>query len=217
MRFVHRTGGGDRGGRVGRGPPAGPDHAVASFTCRRRPRRRCAAPGERDAPSAVSGRVPRRSRRYLFPGALELAAVLACGERTLVSHRSAAALWGLGRRAAGDGRGHGGCAAAADRATACVVHRPTSSTPVTAASGAASRSPRRRAPSSTTPPHASSDEAERAIAEAFALKLVTERAAPRRDRTRAATAPAWRWSGRSSASRAGRAAPAPAGSGRCSG
>src|SRR5581483_33021 len=30
------------------------------------------------------------------PGAVELAAVLACGERAFVSHRSAAALWGLG-------------------------------------------------------------------------------------------------------------------------
>jgi very-short-patch-repair endonuclease len=33
-----------------------------------------------------------------LPGARELGAVLACGDRAIVSHRSAAALWGLARR-----------------------------------------------------------------------------------------------------------------------
>src|SRR5690242_5451951 len=41
------------------------------------------------------------------PGAVELAAVLACGERTLVSHRSAAGLWGLAGPAGGGAGGAG--------------------------------------------------------------------------------------------------------------
>jgi len=40
--------------------------------------------------------------RLAVPGADELAAVLACGEGAFVSHRSAAALWGLGRAPVGE-------------------------------------------------------------------------------------------------------------------
>jgi very-short-patch-repair endonuclease len=108
----------------------------------------------------------------LLPGALELAGVLACGAGSLVSHRSAAALWGLALPAAddvevtvvgGDRRPRG-----------LSVHR------------VAALDPRDRrlhrgipvtSPARTLIDYAANampDELERAIAEAYALTLVTE-------------------------------------------
>lgn len=107
------------------------------------------------------------------PGALELAAVLACGERTLVSHRSAAAQWQLvkpdidvvdvtviarGCRSRRNLRVH--LVEALDPHDQGTRH----GIPVTA-------------PARSLIDYASttgSNEAERAIAEAFALRLVTE-------------------------------------------
>lgn len=108
-----------------------------------------------------------------LPRAAELAAVLACGANSLISHRSAAALWGLAPTPAdevhvtlvgGDRRSRPGL----------VVHRALElgqadwsrnhGIPVT--------SPARTLLdyAATAPP----DELERAIAEAYALKLVTD-------------------------------------------
>jgi very-short-patch-repair endonuclease len=107
------------------------------------------------------------------PGALELAAVLACGERTLASHRSAAALWQLAK-------------SVTDEADVTVIARGCRSRPRLRVHQVETLDPRdhgkRRgipvtAPARTLIDYASTtgrEEAERAIAEAFALKLVTE-------------------------------------------
>jgi very-short-patch-repair endonuclease len=107
------------------------------------------------------------------PGAVELAAVLACGEGTFVSHRSAAALWELASSSTGDvdvivvARG---CRSR----NGVPVHRVEALDP-------RDRSKRRgiptTAPARTLIDYASTtgaDNTERAIAEAFARKLVTE-------------------------------------------
>jgi very-short-patch-repair endonuclease len=108
------------------------------------------------------------------PGALELGAVLACGERTLVSHRSAAALWAFAEPA--DDAVDVTVIARGCRSRASLrVHQVETLDP-------RDRSHRRGIPvtaaartlidyASTTGPY----EAERAMAEAFALKLTTER------------------------------------------
>jgi very-short-patch-repair endonuclease len=106
-------------------------------------------------------------------GANELAGVLACGERSFVSHRSAAALFGL-VRASGDevevtvvGRG---CRSRAG----LHVHRLEE---LDQADRAHSRGIPVTAPARTLIDFASTTsavEAERAIAEAFALKLLTQ-------------------------------------------
>jgi very-short-patch-repair endonuclease len=107
------------------------------------------------------------------PGALELGAVLACGERTLVSHRPAAALWNVAKPAAGD-------VVVTVIARRCRsrqglrVHRIETLDPRDAS--------KRRgipitAPARTLIDYASTtgaEEVERAIAEALALRLVTE-------------------------------------------
>jgi very-short-patch-repair endonuclease len=107
------------------------------------------------------------------PGALELGAVLACGHRTFASHRSAAALWQLARPLTDEvdvtviARG---CRSRAGLG----VHRVETLDPE-------DRSQRRgipiTAPARTLIDYASTtgrEDAERAIAEAFALRLVTE-------------------------------------------
>jgi very-short-patch-repair endonuclease len=107
------------------------------------------------------------------PGAVEFAAVLVCGDETVVSHRSAVVVWRLGSPlvrevevtvAGRDCRSRSGLRvyqvqelAAADRSTKGGI-------PITA-------------PARTLIDYASTtgrEEAERAIAEAFALRLVTE-------------------------------------------
>jgi very-short-patch-repair endonuclease len=104
---------------------------------------------------------------------VELAAVLACGERTFVSHRSAAALWGLTSAPAGDVDVtvlRRGC-----RSRETIrVHRTEI---LAAADQSECRGIPVTAPACTLIDLAatsSREEAERAIAEAFALKLVTE-------------------------------------------
>ena len=112
--------------------------------------------------------------QVLLPRALELAAVLACGPGSLISHRSAAALWGL-------------ASAPADEVHVTVVGRDRRSRPGLVVHRAreldrADRSRKDGIPvtsparalveyAATAPP----DELERAIAEAYALKLVNER------------------------------------------
>jgi very-short-patch-repair endonuclease len=107
------------------------------------------------------------------PGAIELAAVLACGERAFVSHRSAAALWGL---VSGSGAG----------VDVTVVRRRCRSRHglrvyrIDALDGADCTD--KRGIPVTTPARtlidyastAGAGESERSIAEALALKLVTE-------------------------------------------
>jgi very-short-patch-repair endonuclease len=129
---------------------------------------------------AAKGMLHRRHRGvYLVghshpvPGAVELAAVLAVGRDAFVSHRSAAALWGLVQ-------------AAADDMDVTVVGRECRSRDGLRVHGVAmldqaDRSHRRgipvTAPARTVIDYASTvgaEEAERAIAEAFALRLVTE-------------------------------------------
>ena len=87
----------ERGARLGRGTPVGADNHAPAAHCRR-------CRGDRSSgawPTAAS--IPDSGGVYLVghpipvPGAAELAAVLACGERAFVSHRSAAVLWGLVR------------------------------------------------------------------------------------------------------------------------
>lgn len=107
------------------------------------------------------------------PGALELGAVLACGERTLVSHRSAAALLGLAK-------------APVDGVDVTVIARGCRSRPGLHVHQVANLDPRDRgqrhgipvtAPARTLIDYAATagaGETERAIAEAFALRLVTE-------------------------------------------
>jgi very-short-patch-repair endonuclease len=106
------------------------------------------------------------------PGAVELAAVLACGERTLVSHRSAAGLWGL-------------AGPAVDEAEVTVVARGCRSREGLRVHQVLTLDPRDRTTKSgipvTSPARTAIDyavttgyeEAERAIAEAFALRLLT--------------------------------------------
>jgi very-short-patch-repair endonuclease len=106
-------------------------------------------------------------------GALELAAVLACGEQTVVSHRSAAALWELVKPLTGevnvtviarDCRSRQGLR----------VHKVET---LDRRDRAKRRGIPATAPARTLIDYASTtgaDEAERAIAEAFALKQVTE-------------------------------------------
>ena len=108
-----------------------------------------------------------------LPGALELGAVLACGERTLVSHHAAAALWELAKPPAGE-------------VDVTVIARGCRSRPYLAVHQVETLDPRDRsqrrgipvtAPARTLIDYASTtgmDEAERAIAEAIVLNLVTE-------------------------------------------
>jgi very-short-patch-repair endonuclease len=107
------------------------------------------------------------------PGALEFGAVLACGERTLVSHRSAAALWEFAKPVADD-------------VEVTVIARGCRSRPGLRVHQVEALDPRdrsqRRGIPVTAPARtlidfaatASREEAERAIAEGFALRLVTE-------------------------------------------
>ncbi len=107
------------------------------------------------------------------PGAVELGAVLACGERTFVSHRSAVGLWDLAKPPADEVEVTVTARGCRSRAGLRVHQVPT-------------LHPRDRttrfgipitAPARTTIDYAATasyEEAERAIAEAFALKLLTE-------------------------------------------
>jgi very-short-patch-repair endonuclease len=107
------------------------------------------------------------------PGAFEFAAVLACGDGTAVSHRSAAGLWRLGPPAR-------------DEVEVTVAGRDCRPRPGLRVHQVEELSPLDRttkqgipltAPARTVIDYASTtgaNEAERAIAEAFALKLVTE-------------------------------------------
>jgi very-short-patch-repair endonuclease len=108
------------------------------------------------------------------PGAVELAAVLACGARTYVSHRSAAALWRLASAPTGEvdltvvTRG---CRSR----VGIRVHRVQT---LAAADRGECRGIPVTAPACTLidfAATASREEAERAIAEAYALKLTDER------------------------------------------
>jgi very-short-patch-repair endonuclease len=108
-----------------------------------------------------------------LPGALELAAVMAYGPRALVSHRSAAALWGL-------------AAPPADQVQLTLVGRDRKPRPGVAVHRVRALDPRDRrlhrgiavtAPARTLLDYAAiaaPDELERAIAEASALRLVSE-------------------------------------------
>ncbi len=109
------------------------------------------------------------------PGARELAAVLACGKNVFVSHRAAAALWGLAEDQAAlvDVTAVGrGCRSRSGIA----VHRLPELDPGDRSekSGIPVTSPARTLLDFSS--RASADERERAIAEAYALKLVTESA-----------------------------------------
>jgi very-short-patch-repair endonuclease len=107
------------------------------------------------------------------PGAFELAAVLACGADTFVSHRSAAGLWRLTKAPTGDVevtvvgrdcRSRDGLRVHAAERLDAADRAHQSGTPITA--------PARTLIDFTST--AGAEEAERVIAEAFALKLVTE-------------------------------------------
>ncbi len=107
------------------------------------------------------------------PGALELGAVLTCGQRTLVSHRSAAGLWGFAKPPLGDVEVTVIARGCRSRARLRVHQVETLAS--------ADRGQRNgipiTAPARTLIDYAataSAQEAERAMAEAFALKLVTE-------------------------------------------
>lgn len=107
------------------------------------------------------------------PGALEFAAVLACGGDTVVSHRSAVGLWCI-------------AAAPTGEAEVTVVGRDCRSRPGLRVHQVGTLDPRDRstrkgipitAPARSLIDYASTtsmEEAERAIAEAFALRLLTE-------------------------------------------
>jgi very-short-patch-repair endonuclease len=107
------------------------------------------------------------------PGALEFAAVLACGDGTFVSHRSAVVLWGLVR-------------SRPDTVEVTVVARDCRSRVGLTVHQVDELNPRDRttkngipitAPARTLIDYTATtgaDEAERAIAEAFALRVVTE-------------------------------------------
>ena len=122
----------------------------------------------------------------LLPGALELAAVLASGPGSLISHRSAAALWGL-------------ASPPSDDVQLTVVGRNCRSRPGLSVHRVKQLDPRDRGRRSGIPvtsparalvdfaAEAGADELEQAIAEARARKLVTDRevrAAIRRARRR---------------------------------
>jgi very-short-patch-repair endonuclease len=107
------------------------------------------------------------------PGAVELAAVLACGERVFVSHRSAAALWGLASTPASAVE-----VTVVDRGCrsrdGIRVHRVQT---LAAADRGECRGIPVTAPASTLIDYAataSREETERAIAEGFARRLLTE-------------------------------------------
>jgi very-short-patch-repair endonuclease/predicted transcriptional regulator of viral defense system len=107
------------------------------------------------------------------PGANELAAVLACGERTFVSHRSAVALWGVIKAPPG-GVEVTVVARGCRSRDGLLVHRVPELAP-------ADRAERRGIPVTSAARAlidyasvAGYEETERAIAEAFALKLTTE-------------------------------------------
>jgi very-short-patch-repair endonuclease len=108
------------------------------------------------------------------PGALELAAVLAVGDAAIVSHRSAIALWGLGRPPVGEvevtvaGRD----CRSRDRLRVHAVER-LSAIDLTTKNGIPVTSPARTVIDYAAT--ASASEAERAIAEAYANKLTDER------------------------------------------
>lgn len=107
------------------------------------------------------------------PGAAELAAVLACGERAFVSHRSAAVLWGL-VETSGDAVDVTVVGRRSRSRAGLRVHRVDDLSE--ADSGERGGIPI-TAPARTLIDFASTtgaEEAERSIAEAFALKLVTE-------------------------------------------
>jgi len=107
------------------------------------------------------------------PGAVELAAVLACGERAYVSHGSAASLWGLARPPSAE-------------TDVTVVARGCRSREEIRVHRVETLDPRDRrqlrgipttSPARTTIDYAATagyEDAERAIAEAFALKLLTQ-------------------------------------------
>ncbi len=109
----------------------------------------------------------------MVPGAQELAAILACGPGTVISHRSAAALWGL-------------AGSFSDEVEVTVVGRRSRSRQglrVHRVDGLDARDRRLRRGIPITAPartlldygaRAQPDELERAIAEASALRLVTE-------------------------------------------
>ncbi len=110
----------------------------------------------------------------LLPGARELAAVLACGEDAVVSHRSAASLWGLASPARDvteitvtgqSRRSREGLRVHRVRSLNTAERRLNSGIPVT--------SPARTVIDFAS--QAAGDELERAIAEAYALGLTTER------------------------------------------
>jgi very-short-patch-repair endonuclease len=107
------------------------------------------------------------------PGALELGAVLTCGQRTLVSHRSAAGLWGFAKPPVGDVEVTVIARGCRSRAGLRVHQVET----LAAADRAECRGIPITAPARSVIDYAataSAAEAERAIAEAFALKLLTE-------------------------------------------
>jgi very-short-patch-repair endonuclease len=110
----------------------------------------------------------------LLPGARELAAVLACGESALVSHRSAAALWGFASRspdqvdvtvAAGDRRQREGLRVHRVAGLDDGERRSQNGIPIT--------SPARTLLDFAA--QAAPQELESAIAEAYALRLTSER------------------------------------------
>jgi very-short-patch-repair endonuclease len=108
------------------------------------------------------------------PGAVELGAVLACGERTLVSHRSAAGLWDFAKPSAEEVEVTVVARGCRSRDGLHVHHVPTlDSRDRTTRHGIPVTAPGRTAIDYAAT--ASYEEAERAIAEAFALRLLTER------------------------------------------
>jgi very-short-patch-repair endonuclease len=110
----------------------------------------------------------------LLPGARELAAVLACGGETFVSHRAGAFIWGLAKRAGGN-------------VDVTVVGRHCRSRPGLSVHRPKQLDPRDRAVKRGIPvtapartlvdlaATAADSELERAIAEAYALRIVTRR------------------------------------------
>jgi predicted transcriptional regulator of viral defense system len=149
------------------------------------------------------------------PGALELGAVLTCGQRTLISHESAAGLWGFAKPPPGDVevtviargcRSRAGLRVHQVETLAAADRGQRNGIPITAPARAAI----------DYAATVSAQEAERAMAEAFALRLVTDRSYARRLTARR-TAPVWRAPARSSGYRADRPVPARAVNGRCSG
>ena len=107
------------------------------------------------------------------PGAIELAAVLACGKRAFVSHRSAAVLWGL-VKTPGDTVDVTVVRRRCRSRAGLRVHRVDD---LSAADRGQQRGIPVTAPARTLIDFTSTsgaEEAERVIAEAFALKLVTE-------------------------------------------